>query len=138
MPIPRRAGRGSGAASPTTMFQEPTPACIEGEVRAVLDLAFGERAGVKHPEGVACKAEGFPLALQIAARQGHPAQRAPAPPAQERPLSLTAGLGVSLAHGGDGGRTQGESLAAPRGQAIQIKSARPALVPLQRLLLRKV
>jgi len=30
---------------------------------------------------------------------------------------------------------QGEILAAPRGQAIQIKTARPALVPLQGLLL---
>jgi hypothetical protein len=35
----------------------------------------------------------------------------------------------------DGARMQGEILAASRGQAIQIKTARPALVPLQSLLL---
>jgi hypothetical protein len=66
------------------------PACIAGEVRAVLDLAFGERAGVKHPEGVVCEAEGFPLALEVTALQGYPAQRAPASPAQERPVTLPA------------------------------------------------
>jgi hypothetical protein len=106
-------------------------ACIAGEVRAVLDLAFGERAGVKHPKGVSGKAEGLPLALQVAALQGYPALGAPAPPAQERAVSLTAGLGVLLADGVDSARMQGELLAAPRGQTIQIKTARPALVPLQ-------
>jgi hypothetical protein len=35
----------------------------------------------------------------------------------------------------DGARMQGKILAASRGQAIQIKTARPALVPLQSLLL---
>ena len=88
---------------------------------------------MEHPEGVACKAEGFPLALQIAAFQGHPTQRAPAPPAQARAVSLPAGLGVLLAHGVDGARMQGKILAAPRSQPIQIKAARPALVPLQSL-----
>jgi hypothetical protein len=109
------------------------PACIAGEVRAVLDLAFGERAGVKHPEGLAGKAEGLPLALEIPALQGHPAQRAPAPPAQEWAVPLTAGLGVLLANSVDGAGMQGKILAAPRSQAIQIKTARPALVPLQSL-----
>src|SRR5271156_1920416 len=113
--------------------QEPMPACIAGEVGAVLDLAVGERAGVKHPKGVAGEAEGLPLALQIAALQGHPAQRAPAPPAQARAISLPAGLGVLLADRVDNTGMQGEILAAPGGQAIQIKAARPALVPLQSL-----
>jgi hypothetical protein len=113
--------------------QEPMPAGIAGEARAVLDLAFGERAGVKHPEGVACEAEGLPLAFEIPALQGHPAQRAPAPPAQARAVSMPAGLGVLLAYGVDGAGMQGEILAAPRSQAIQIKTARPALVPLQSL-----
>jgi len=94
---------------------------------------LGQGSGMEHPEGVACKAEGFPLALQIAAFQGHPTQRAPAPPAQARAVSLPAGLGVLLAHGVDGARMQGKILAAPRSQPIQIKAARPALVPLQSL-----
>ena len=84
------------------------------------------------------EAEGLPRALQIAALQGHPAQRAPATPAQEWPVPLAAGLGVLLAHGVDGARMQGEFLAAPRRQSIQIEAGRPALVPLQRLLLSLV
>jgi hypothetical protein len=52
----------------------------------------------------ASEAEGVPFALQIAALQRHPAQRAPATPAQERPVPLTAGLGVLLGHGVDGAR----------------------------------
>jgi hypothetical protein len=118
--------------------QEPMPARITGKVRAVLDLAFGERAGVKHPEGVSRKTERVPLALQISALQGHPAQGAPAPPAQERTVSLPARLGVLLADGVDGARMQAELLAAPRSQAIQIKAARPVFVPLQRLKLSVV
>ena len=46
-----------------------------------------------------------------------------------------AGLGVLLADGIDGTRMQGEFLAATRGQPIQIKTGRPALIPLQRVLL---
>src|SRR5277367_1253296 len=65
-------------------IQEPTPARVTGEVRAVLDLAVGQRPGVKHSEGVSCKAKGVPLALQIPAFQRYPAQRTPATPAQER------------------------------------------------------
>jgi len=87
---------------------EGRPAYIAGEVRAVLDLAFGER---------------------------HPAQRAPAAQAQERAVSLTAGLGVLLAHGVEGARMQGEILAAPRQRldAVSIRQQhRRKLKPSQR------
>jgi hypothetical protein len=119
-------------------IQEPMAARIAGEVRAVLDLAGRQRPGAKHPEGVSGKAEGFPLALQIAALQRHPAQRAAASPTQERTVPLTAGLGVLFAHRIDGARVQAEFLASSSRQPIQIESARPSFVPLQGLLLSVV
>src|SRR6202022_523405 len=113
-------------------------ACITGEVGSVLDLAVRQRPRVKHPKGVSRKAKGVPLALEIPAFQGHPAQRALAAPAQERPILLTARLGVLFAHSVDRARVQGEFLAASCRQPIQIEAARPALVPFQRLLLSVV
>src|SRR5882672_3510034 len=118
--------------------QEPIPACIAGEVRSVLDLAVRQRPREEYPKGVPGKAKGLPLALKIPAFQGHPAQRAPAPPAQERAVLLTARLGVLFTHGVDGARVQGEFLAASRRQPIEIKTGRPALVPFERLLLSVV
>jgi hypothetical protein len=109
--------------------QKPMIARIAGKVRSVLDLTVRQRPRAKHPKGVSGKAKGIPLALKISAFQGHPAQRAPAAPAQERPVFLTTGLGVLFAHGIDGARVQGEFLTAPRGQPIEVKSARPTLVP---------
>ena len=119
-------------------FFVPSSVRIAGEVRSVLDLAVRERPRVEYSEGVPGKAKGFPLALEIPALQGHPAQRAPAPPPQERAVLLTARLGVLFTHGVDGARVQGEFLAASRRQPIQIKTGRPALVPFQRLLLSVV
>ena len=118
--------------------QEPTPACVAGEVRSVLDLALRQRPRVEYSEGVPGKAKRFPLALQIPAFQRHPPQRTPAAPAQERPVLLTAGLGVLLTNGIDRAGVQGELLAAPRGQPIQIKAARPTLIPFQRMQLSVV
>src|SRR3984893_1704060 len=119
-------------------IQEPTPACVAGEVGSVLDLAFRQRPRVEHPKGVSRKAKGLPLALKIAAFQRHSTQRTPAAPAQERPVLLTAGLRVLLAHSVDGARVQGEFLAASRCQPIEVKASRPALVPFQRMLLSLV
>src|ERR1700722_3344393 len=116
--------------------QEPVPAGIAREIRAVLDLAVRQRPRIKHPKGVSGKAKGLSLALKIAAFQGHPAQRTPAAPAQERSIPLTAGLGVLLANGIDRARVQREILTASRRQPIEVKATRPALVPFQRLLLR--
>jgi len=118
--------------------QKPVPAGIAGEIRAVLDLAFGQRSGMEHPKGVSGKAKGVPLALEVAALQRHPAQGAPAAPAQERSIPLTAGLGVLLAHRINRAGVQGQFLAAPRSQPIQVKAARPALVPFERLQLSLV
>src|SRR5882672_5640519 len=60
----------------------------EGEVRSVLDLAVRQRPREEYPEGVSGKPKGLPLALKIPAFQGHPAQRAPAAPPQERAVLL--------------------------------------------------
>src|ERR1700690_591926 len=94
-----------------------------------------QRPRVEHPEGVSSKAKGVALALEGTALEGHPAQRSPAAPTQERELLLTTRVGVLLAHGVDRARVQGEFLAAASGQAIQIETARPALIPFQRGLL---
>jgi hypothetical protein len=102
-------------------IQEPMPTCIAGEVCAVLDLAFGQRPRIEHSEGVSGEAEGISRTLEIPAFQGHPAQRAPATPAQERPVPLTAGLGVLLAHCVDRACVRGQFLAASRRQSIKIK-----------------
>jgi hypothetical protein len=118
--------------------QEPIPAGIAGEVRSVLDLAFGQRPREEYPEGVSGKPKGPSLALKIPAFQGYPAQRAPAAPAQERAVLLTARLGVLFTHGVDGACVQGELLAASGRQPIEIKAGRPALVPFERLLLSVV
>src|SRR5258708_6257556 len=118
--------------------QEPIPAGIAGEVRSVLDLAVRQRPREEYPEGVSGKAKGPSLALKIPAFQGHPAQRAPAPPPQERAVLLTARLGVLFTHAVDGARVQGEFLAAFRRQPIEIKTGRPALVPFQRIQLSVV
>jgi hypothetical protein len=56
-----------------------------------------------------------------------------AAPAQERSVLLPAGFGVLFAHGIDGAGVQGKFLAAACGQAIQVKAARPTLIPFQRL-----
>src|SRR5579863_5271422 len=114
------------------------PACIAGEVRSVLDLALRQRPGIEHSEGVSREAKSIPLALEIPAFQGHPAQRAPAAPPQERPIPLTAGLGVLLTDGVDGACMQRQFLAAARGQPIEIEPGRPALVPFQCVLLSLV
>jgi hypothetical protein len=113
--------------------QEPMTASIAGKVRSIPDLSLGQRPRVEHPEGVSGEAKGFPLALKIPAFQGHPAQGAPAAPAQERPVLLTTGLGVLFAHRVDGARVEAEFLAATRGQPIEIKAARPGLVPFEGL-----
>jgi hypothetical protein len=118
--------------------QEPVPACIAGEVCAVLDLAFGQRTRVKHPKGMSGEPKGLPLAPEVAAFQRHPTQRAPAPPPQERPVLLTAGLGVLLAHGVNRACVQKQLLTAPRGQPIEVKAGWPALVPFERLQLSLV
>ena len=113
--------------------QEPIPARITGEACAILDLAVRQRSRVEHPKGVSGKAKGLPLAFQIPAFQGYPAQRALPAPAQERAVLLTAGFGVLFAHSIDRARVQGKFLAAARGQAIEVKAARPTLIPFQRL-----
>ena len=118
--------------------QEPIPAGIAGEVRPVLDLAVRQWPREEYPKGVSGKPKGLSLALEIPAFQGHPAQRAPAAPPQERAVLLTARLDVLFTHGVDGARVQGEFLAASRRQPIEIKTGRPALVPFQRLLLSLV
>ena len=138
MPTPLRTGRSSAAATSTTMFRNQFPRASHEKFVPSLILHLGQRTRVKHPKRVSRKAKGLPLALKIAAFQRHPAQGAPAAPAQERSIPLTAGLGVLLAHGVDGARVQREFLAAPRSQPIQVKAARPALVPFQRLLLSVV
>ncbi len=102
--------------------QEPMTTRIAGEVRSVLDLAVRQRPRVEHPKGVSGKAKCLSLAPEIPAFQWHPAQGTPAAPAQERPVPLTAGLGVLFAYGIDGARVQGEFLAASCGQPIKIKA----------------
>ena len=113
--------------------QIPMTPGIAGEAGSVLDLTLRQRPRVEHPEGVSSKAKGVALALEVTALEGHPAQRSPAAPTQERELLLTTRLGVLLAHRVDRARVQGEFLAAASGQAIQIETARPALIPFQRL-----
>jgi hypothetical protein len=115
--------------------QIPMTPGIAGEAGSVLDLTLRQRPRVEHPEGVSSKAKGVALALEVTALEGHPAQRSPAAPTQERELLLTTRVGVLLAHRVDRARVQGEFLAAASGQAIQIETARPALIPFQRVLL---
>ncbi|KWI77566.1 hypothetical protein WM07_30015 [Burkholderia ubonensis] len=81
--------------------QKPVAACILREVGAVLDLAFGKRSAVEHPEGVAGKAKRVTLALQVAALQRHPAQRLPAAIAQVWAAVLAARFRVLLTRGID-------------------------------------
>ncbi len=118
--------------------QKPVSARIAGEVRPVLDLACRQRPRVKYPKSVSTKAKGVALALEVPAFEWHPAQGAPAAPAQIGPVLLTARLGVLFAHGIDGARMQGEFLAAACRQTVQIKSAQPGLIPFQRVQLRVV
>jgi S1/P1 Nuclease len=118
--------------------QEPMASGITREVRPVLDLACRQSSRVEYPKCVSGKAKGLSLALQIAAFERHPAQGAPAAPAQKRPVPLTARLGVLFAHCIDSARVQAEFVAATRCQPIQIKAARPTLIPFQRMQLRVV
>ncbi len=119
-------------------IQEPMTACIAGEVRSVPDLAFRQRPRVEHPKGVSREAKGYSLTLEVASFQGHPAQRTLASPPQEWAVPLKPRLGVLLANGIDRAGVQGEFLAAPSRQPIQIEAAGPALVPFQRLMLSLV
>jgi len=118
--------------------QEPVATRILREVGSVLDLAFGKRATAEHAKGISCEAKCIALALQVAALQRYPAERFPAAIAQVGPTVLAARFRVLLARCVDGTGVDPEFLAATRGQHVQVKTRRPPLVPLERVLLRVV
>ena len=115
--------------------QKPVSPAVTGKVRAVLDFAVRQGAGVEHPEGVAGKSERIALALEFTALEGNPAQRLVAPVAQERPLLLGARLDVLLAHGVDRAGVQSKLLAAARCELVQIESGMPATAKTQGIFL---
>jgi hypothetical protein len=118
--------------------EKPVAARILRKIGPVLDLAFGKRSTVEHAEGVAGKAKRFAFALQVSALQRHPAQRFHAGIAQVRPTVPTARLRVLLARRVDRAGMDAERLAAAGRQHVQIKTRRPFLIPLERVLLRVV
>ena len=115
--------------------EEPVTAPITAEVRSVLDLAIGERTGIEHTEGAACKAECLALTFEVTAFERYPCKRLFSAIAQVRPPVLTSGLGILLAHGINGARVQSEFLGTSGSQDVEVEPTRPALVPFERVLL---
>ena len=116
--------------------QEPMATRVTRKIRAVLDLAVGQRAAVEHPERVAGKTKGVTRPLQVPALERNPTKGSATAPAQKRSLELGARLGVLLADGVDRARVQVKLFAAPGGQYIQLEAAGPLFAPTQRMLLR--
>ena len=108
---------------------------IAAKVRAVPDLAFGKRAGMKHAEGVTGKPKRLALALEITALQRNPGQRLIAAIAQVGTPVLRPRFGILLTHGVDGTRVQSKFLGTSGGQDVQVKPTRPTLIPFQRVFL---
>ena len=115
--------------------EEPVTAPITAEVRSVLDLAVGERTGIEHTEGAACKAECLALTFEVTAFERYPCKSLFAAIAQVRPPVLTSGLGILLAYGINGARVQSEFLGTSGSQDVEVEPTRPALVPFERVLL---
>ena len=76
--------------------KKPATAPITAKVRAVPDLAFGKRAGMKHAESVTGKPKRLALALGVTALQRNPRQRLFAAIAQVGTPVLRPGFGVLL------------------------------------------
>jgi len=90
--------------------KKPAAAPITAKVRAVPDLAFGKRAGMKHAESVTRKPKRLALALEVTAFQRNPCQRLFAAIAQVGSPVLCPRFGVLLTHGVDGTRVQSKFL----------------------------
>ena len=115
--------------------KKPATAPIAAKVRAVPDLAFGKRAGMKHAESVTRKPKRLALALEVTAFQRNPRQRLFAAIAQVGTPVLRPRFGVLLTHGVDGTRVQSKFLGTSGGQDIQVKPTGPTLIPFQRVFL---
>jgi len=115
--------------------EEPVTAPITAEVSSVLDLAIGERTGIEHTEGAACKAECLALTFEVTAFERYPCKRLFSPITQVRPPMLTSRLGILLAHGINGARVQSEFLGTSGSQDVEVKPTRPTLIPSKRVFL---
>lgn len=115
----------------------PVPLAVLGE-RSISDLPFRKVAGEECAEGVSCKSEGIPFALDVSTLEWHPSERLLTAPAKERLLVLRPTLGVLLADCIDRSGVNAKFLATAGGEPVQVESGRPPLAPLQRLLLHVV
>src|ERR1700730_1073207 len=90
---------------------------------------------MKHAERITPKPEGLTFAFEVTAFQRYPCKRLIAAIAQIWPPVLPSRLGILFTYGVDGARVQAEFLSTSGGQAIEIKTTRPTLIPFERVLL---
>jgi len=115
--------------------QEPVSPSITTEVRSVPDLAFGQRAGMKHAERITPIPECLTVTLEVAAFQRNPCKGLLAAIAQVWPPVLPSRLDVLLTYCVYRPRVQSELLSASGGQDIEVEPTRPTLVPFKSVLL---
>ncbi len=111
----------------------PASPCILCEA-ATFDGA-GNRSTVPEPKNLSRVADGILQHFHAGGFEGYPAQRSLAAPAQFSFLLVLAAGGVFLTHGLHRLRVQPQVLAASRRQFVQVKTAGPALIPAQGMLL---
>lgn len=108
---------------------------VTAEVRSILDLAIGERTGVEHAEGVAREAKCSTGTFQIPALQRDPRKTLGAAISQIWTAVLSSRLGILLTYGVDGAGVKSKCRRASGSQAVEIKTARPRLIPFESALL---
>ena len=118
--------------------QEPVASSITTEVCSISNLARGQRARMEYTEGVTRKTKRVAMAPEVAPFKRNPSQRLLSAISQIRLSVLPPGSRISLTDLVDGSGVQSKFLRGSRGQNVQIKSARPTLIPLQRVFLRVV
>lgn len=119
-------------------IQEPVTPRVLRKTAAVFNLAFWQRSGIEDAECISAESKGIPIALQIAARNRHPAEGLFSAPTEKRSFELLSAFCVLLASLCDRICKQPEFFATARRQVVKVKSARPLLTPLQSLLLHIV
>lgn len=118
--------------------QEPLTATVAAEVRSIFDFAFGERSGIENSERVTCESKCVPRSFNVPPLQRNPSQRLFTPITQVRAPVLRSRLGVLFTYRVYRAGVKAEVFGAPRGQAVEVKPARPTLIPFERMLLSVV
>lgn len=119
-------------------IEKPIATPILRKVCSILDLAFRQRAAIENPESVSNKSKSIPFPLKVSSFERNPTKRLSASVAKVWAPMLLTGFCVLLAHCIYSAGMKAKLLTASRSQYIEIETSRPALAPLDCMLLRVI